>query len=148
MKRSYRIAAAALGFLLLIGCSSRAEIVDSAPDTEKIKIVGQIETAAPAAVPEILRILLEHVDIHFLRRLDEINANAEKLRLCREKARRCREKLRRRKEKLLRRKKKAKALKKKARRLKKELNALRKSSAYRLGRLLTWPARKLKSLLP
>jgi cell wall-associated NlpC family hydrolase len=52
MKRSYRIAAAALGFLLLIGCSSRAEIVDSAPDTEKIQIVGQIETAAPAAVPE------------------------------------------------------------------------------------------------
>ena len=52
MKRSYRIAAAALGFLLLIGCSSRAEIVDSAPDTEKIQIVGQLETAAPAAVPE------------------------------------------------------------------------------------------------
>ncbi|MBQ6333081.1 MAG: C40 family peptidase [Clostridia bacterium] len=52
MKRSYRIAAAALGFLLLIGCSSRAEIVDSAPDTEKIQIVGQIETAAPAAAPE------------------------------------------------------------------------------------------------
>ncbi len=103
---------------------------------------------APVVVPEILRILLEHVDIHFLRRLDEINANAEKLRLCREKTRQCREKLRRRKEKLLRRKKKAKALKKKARRLKKELNALRKSSAYRLGRLLTWPARKLKSLLP
>ncbi len=52
MKRSYRIAAAALGLLLLIGCSSRAEIVDSAPDTEKIQIVGQLETAAPAAVPE------------------------------------------------------------------------------------------------
>ena len=52
MKRSYRIAAAALGFLLLIGCSSQARIVDSAPDTEKIQIVGQLETAAPAAVPE------------------------------------------------------------------------------------------------
>lgn len=57
MKRSYRAAAAALGFLLLIGCSSQARIVDSAPDTEKIQIVGQLETPAeelqaPAATPE------------------------------------------------------------------------------------------------
>ena len=94
---------------------------------------------APAVVPDILRILLGHVDIHFLRRLAEINVTAEKLRQCRENARRCREKLRRRKEK-------AKARKKKLHKLKKKLKALRKSREYRIGRMFTWPARKLKGL--
>ncbi|MBO7684490.1 MAG: glycosyltransferase family 4 protein [Kiritimatiellae bacterium] len=96
------------------------------------------QQAAQAA--EILRILLGHVDTHFLRRLDEFAALAEKLRQCREKAGLCREKLRRRREK-------AKARKKKLRKLKKKLKALRKSPAYRIGRLVTWPARKLKGLL-
>ena len=95
---------------------------------------------APAVVPEIMRILLGHVDIHFLRRLEEINVNAEKLCQCREKLRQC-------KEKLCRRKEKARAYKEKLRKLKKELREMRMSRAYRIGRLLTWPARKLKGLL-
>ena len=101
---------------------------------------GRQLVEAPAVVPEILRILIGHVDIHFLRRLDEINVNAEKLRLCREKTRQCREKLRLRKEK-------AKAYKEKLRKLKKELKELRNSRAYRIGRMITWPVRKLKGLL-
>ena len=95
---------------------------------------------APAVVPEIMRILIGHVDIHFLRRLDEINVIAEKLR-------RCKEKLHRRKEKLCRLTEKAKACREKSHKLKMELKALRNSRAYRIGQLLAWPARKLKRLL-
>ena len=95
---------------------------------------------APAVVPEIMRILIGHVDIHFLRRLDEINVIAEKLR-------RCKEKLHRRKEKLCRLTEKAKASREKSHKLKMELKALRNSRAYRIGQLLAWPARKLKRLL-
>lgn len=47
MKRSLRFAAGMLGIAMLFGCSARATIIDSTPDTEKIQIVGQIETPAP-----------------------------------------------------------------------------------------------------
>lgn len=51
MKRMLRIAAAATGLLLALGCSAQAVIIDSAPDTEKIQIVGQIVTPDPAEQP-------------------------------------------------------------------------------------------------
>lgn len=47
MKRSLGFAAGMLGIAMLFGCSARATIIDSTPDTEKIQIVGQIETPAP-----------------------------------------------------------------------------------------------------
>ena len=47
MKRSLGFAAGMLGIAMLLGCSARATIIDSTPDTEKIQIVGQIETPAP-----------------------------------------------------------------------------------------------------
>ncbi len=46
MRRKTMIAAV-LALLLTLGCSSQARIIDSEPETEKIQIVGQIETAAP-----------------------------------------------------------------------------------------------------
>ena len=49
MKQSMRWAAGMLGIFMLFGCSSRVMVIDSTPDTEKIQIVGQIETPAPAA---------------------------------------------------------------------------------------------------
>ena len=48
MKQSKRFAAGLLGIVLMLGCSAQAKIVDSRPDTEKIQIVGQIETPEPA----------------------------------------------------------------------------------------------------
>ena len=51
MKRSICIAAGLLGIAMAVGCSSQANIVDSRPDTEKIQIIGQIETEAPTAAP-------------------------------------------------------------------------------------------------
>ena len=47
MKRSLMIIAGFLVILLLVGCVPQAKIIDSRTDTEKIQIVGQIETAAP-----------------------------------------------------------------------------------------------------
>lgn len=52
MKKLLRAAAAALGLLTALGCSSQARIIDSEPDTEKIQIVGQIETPAPTEEPQ------------------------------------------------------------------------------------------------
>ena len=47
MKRARGIAAGFLGLVLLFGCGAQAKVIDSRTDTEKIQIVGQIETAAP-----------------------------------------------------------------------------------------------------
>ena len=47
MKRAFGIVAGFLGFVLTLGCATQAKIIDSRTDTEKIQIVGQIETAAP-----------------------------------------------------------------------------------------------------
>ena len=47
MKQSVKRMAGLLGIAMLIGCSSQAMIIDSAPDTEKIQIVGQVVTPAP-----------------------------------------------------------------------------------------------------
>lgn len=46
MRRSGKIIAGFLGIGMLLGCA-QATIIDSRADTEKIQIVGQIETAAP-----------------------------------------------------------------------------------------------------
>ena len=47
MKRSLKIIAGFLGLVLTFGCGAQAKVIDSRTDTEKIQIVGQIETAAP-----------------------------------------------------------------------------------------------------
>ena len=47
MKRACRIIAGFLGLVLTFGCGAQATVIDSRTDTEKIQIVGQIETAAP-----------------------------------------------------------------------------------------------------
>lgn len=47
MKHVSRWTAGFLGIALMLGCSAQARIIDSERDTEKIQIVGQIETAAP-----------------------------------------------------------------------------------------------------
>ena len=47
MKRSLKIIAGFLGLTLMFGCGAQAKVIDSRTDTEKIQIVGQIETAAP-----------------------------------------------------------------------------------------------------
>ena len=47
MKRSLKIVAGFLVLVLTFGCSAQAKVIDSRTDTEKIQIVGQIETAAP-----------------------------------------------------------------------------------------------------
>ena len=47
MKRSFCIAAGLLGIAMLIGCAAQARNGEPAPDTEKIQIVGQIETPVP-----------------------------------------------------------------------------------------------------
>lgn len=47
MKRSLKIIAGFLGLVLTFGCGAQATVIDSRTDTEKIQIVGQIETAAP-----------------------------------------------------------------------------------------------------
>ena len=52
MKRSQRFLAGLLGTILLLGCTAQATIIDSGTDTEKIQIIGQIETLAPTAEPE------------------------------------------------------------------------------------------------
>jgi len=52
MKRMMRAAAAALSLLTALGCSTQVRIIDSEPDTEKIQIVGQIETVAPTVAPQ------------------------------------------------------------------------------------------------
>ena len=49
MKRSLKIIAGFLGLVLTFGCGAQAKVIDSRTDTEKIQIVGQIETAAPTA---------------------------------------------------------------------------------------------------
>ena len=46
MKR-FQIIAGLLGIVLMLGCITPPAIIDSGTDTEKIQIVGQIETAAP-----------------------------------------------------------------------------------------------------
>ena len=99
--------------------------------------VRQLPDSPSAA--DMMRILLGHVDMHFLRRLDDISGLAEKLRLRREK-------LYRRREKIARLRKRLKAERKKARKQRKEMKSLRKSGSYRIGRLLTWPVRKMKRL--
>lgn len=53
MKRSAIITAGLLGFMLLLGCTAQANIIDSGADTDKIQIIGQIETLAPTEAPEI-----------------------------------------------------------------------------------------------
>ena len=55
MKRLRRIAFGALALLLMLGCDTQAKIIDSRSDTEKIQIIGEIETPAPtepAPIPE------------------------------------------------------------------------------------------------
>lgn len=47
MKRSLNIIAGLLGIVLLFGCATEPKIIDSRTDTDKIQIVGQIETPAP-----------------------------------------------------------------------------------------------------
>ena len=47
MKRECKIIAGFLGIVLTLGCATQATVIDSRTDTEKIQIVGQIETAAP-----------------------------------------------------------------------------------------------------
>ena len=47
MKRSHVIIAGFIGIGLLLGCATQANVIDSRTDTEKIQIVGQIETLAP-----------------------------------------------------------------------------------------------------
>lgn len=56
MKRSAIVTAGMLGFMLLLGCAPTNTVAPAA-DTEKIQIIGQLETPAPtatqkAAVPE------------------------------------------------------------------------------------------------
>lgn len=51
MKRSFCIAAGLLGIAVLIGCAAQPRNSEPEPDTEKIQIVGQIETPVPTSVP-------------------------------------------------------------------------------------------------
>ena len=47
MKRLLTGTAGLLGIVLLFGCATEPKIIDSRTDTEKIQIIGQIETPAP-----------------------------------------------------------------------------------------------------
>ncbi len=48
MKRYTPIFAAGLALLFTLGCGPQAAVIHSEPETEKIQIVGEIETASPA----------------------------------------------------------------------------------------------------
>lgn len=49
MKQVIRIAAGIMGAALLFGCASQAKIPEANQQTEKIQIIGRVETAAPTA---------------------------------------------------------------------------------------------------
>ena len=89
-------------------------------------------SAPPAFVPDILRILLEHVDSHGLNRKREFEAMNAKKRLYKGR-------LRMRKEEMSRLRKKTKLQRDKMRKLK-------LSRAYRIGQFVIRPVRKLKKL--
>ena len=96
-------------------------------------------TGSDVSASGILRILLEHVDDHSLDRMAEFNVMEKRLDSVCGKLERSRRKVSRLSGKIHR-------LKKKVHRQKVQVRKLKLSRAYRIGKLLTWPIRKLKSL--
>ena len=106
--------------------------------SEAFEMAMRPQEAPAAGGPEadVVRVLMEHVDLHLQRRLGEWE----------EVARRSRDKLRRRREKLRRCRERLRRCKKKLRDRGKKLRKLRASKTYRLGHMLTWPLRLLKRI--
>jgi len=88
----------------------------------------------PAYVRDVLHTLLEQMDIHSGRRRAECEDMEKSLSLRREKIRDLKDEVQR--------------LKMKQRELKDAMKRLKGSRAYRIGRLVAWPFRKLKGIVP
>ena len=62
MKRVLCAAAGFLGLLLAFGCSVRAKTAEIEPDTDKIQIVGQLETPVPEPVSDEVSVSSDRID--------------------------------------------------------------------------------------
>ena len=62
MKRVLCAAAGLLGLLLAFGCSARAKTSEIEPDTDKIQIVGQLETPVPEPVSDEVSVSSDRIE--------------------------------------------------------------------------------------
>ncbi len=62
MKRVLCAAAVLLGLFLAFGCSARAKIAEIEPDTDRIQIIGQLDTPVPEPVSDEVSVSSETAD--------------------------------------------------------------------------------------